>query len=132
MNKKIKNLLLWFLVFPLSVLGTLTFFCVYNLILYKYINNSFWLDIFCFEILSNFFSGFIFILIGYKIAPNNKKNTTIVLTILFLLIGFSSFFIVNFITKEYISNIGILSSIFGSITCCIFICIKLIKIPKLK
>ncbi|MFA5829666.1 MAG: hypothetical protein WC843_04180 [Candidatus Gracilibacteria bacterium] len=125
MNKTIKNVLLWVAVLPASLVSMMLSFglwrILHNLTAARYIDTNSWLNIFFIEIMSNLIAGAVFVFIGYKIAPNNQKNTAIVLTALLLLVGGSSLFIVNFMSKEYFSNTGIIAGLFGSIACCISI-----------
>jgi hypothetical protein len=125
MNKTIKKALLWAAVLPASLVGMMLSFglwrIIHNLTAARYIDTDSWLNIFFVEIMSNLIAGAAFVLIGYKVAPNNQKTTAIVLTALLLLVGGSSLFIVNFMSKEYFANIGIIAGLFGSIACCISI-----------
>ena len=125
MNKTIKNVLLWIAVLPASLVGMMLSFglwrIIHNLTAARYIDTNSWLNIFFVEIMSNLIAGAAFVFIGYKVAPNNQKTTAIVLTALLILVGGSSLFIVNFMSKEYFSNIGIIAGLFGSIACCISI-----------
>jgi uncharacterized membrane protein YjjP (DUF1212 family) len=125
MNKKIKNILLWISVLPASIASMMLSFVLYRLIFLisasRYIDTNSWLSIFFLEIMSNAIAGAVFVIVGYKIAPNNQKVTAIILTALLLLVSGSSFFIVNFMQKEYFSNIAILAEVVGSIICCVSI-----------
>lgn len=123
MNKTVKNLMRWILVLPLSFLGFILSFglwkIIHNITAYGYIDPNSWLNIFYIEIVSNFIAEAVFVYIGFKVAPTHQKITAIVLTILLFLISAISLFIVNFITKDHFSSIGIISGIVGSIACCI-------------
>ncbi|MFA7119311.1 MAG: hypothetical protein WC159_11105 [Sphaerochaetaceae bacterium] len=125
MRKKISNLLLWIAFFPASIVGMMLAYGVYRLAFYlfssRYINPNSWISIIFLEIMSNAIAGAAFIYTGYRIAPNSKKTAVIILTLLLVLIAGSSLAVVNFITKEYFSNIGIIAGIAGSIYCCIVV-----------
>jgi len=123
MNKIVENLIRWIVVLPLSFLGLILSFgllkIIHNITSYGYIDPNSWLNIFFIEIMSNLISGAIFVYIGFKVAPTQQKIVAIVLTILLFSISVISLFIVNFIEKDYFSNIGIISGIVGSISCCV-------------
>ncbi len=123
MKNKIKNILLWLAVFPASlagmVLSSFLWHLIHNLTAGRYIDLNSWLNIIYVELVSNLIAGFVFVLIAYKIAPNNKKITAIIFTAFLILISGASLFIVNYMTKEYFTNIGIIGTIAGSIICCI-------------
>ena len=123
MNKAIKNLIRWIAVLPLSFLGLILSFAlwkiIHNITSYGYIDPNSWLNIFFIEIMSNLISGAAFVYIGFKVAPTHQKIVAAVLTFLLVSISLISLFIVNFIEKDYFSNIGIISGIVGSIACCI-------------
>ncbi|MDD4135850.1 MAG: hypothetical protein PHN66_02140 [Candidatus Shapirobacteria bacterium] len=119
-----KNILRWIAVLPSSIIGMIIVFALWKIInnltgamMANYIDPNSWMSILLIEVMSNMVAGVVFVSIGYKVAPNNQKITALILTILFTLIGSYSFFIVNFISKEYFSNIGIISGIFGSVIC---------------
>ncbi|MBU1180314.1 hypothetical protein KJ885_05200 [Patescibacteria group bacterium] len=125
MNKTVKNALLWITVIPASlagmILASLLWRIIHILTTARYLDLNSWFNIIMVEVVSNIIAGAVFVFIGYKIAPNNKKTVAIILVALLIVLAGSSFFIVNFITKEYFTNIGIISAIFGSIVCYISI-----------
>ena len=125
MNKTIKNTLLWIAVFPASLAGMILSFGLWrifhNLTASRYIDTNSWLNILFVEIMSNIIASAVFVFVGYKVAPNNQKIVAIILTALLIIVAGSSLFIVNFMTKEYFTNIGIMAGIFGSIVCCVSI-----------
>jgi hypothetical protein len=60
-----------------------------------------------------------FVCAGTFIAPNYKKATALILTILICMIAGASLFVVNAITEKYLSNIEIVAEIVGSVICCL-------------
>jgi len=125
MNKKVKNILLWISVLPASLASMILAFglwrIIHNLTASGYIDTNSWLNILFVEIMSNLIASAAFVLVGSEIAPNNKKIVAVVLTTLLILVSGSSLFIINFITKEYFTNLGIIAGIVGAIVCCISI-----------
>lgn len=118
-------ILRWIAVLPTSILGMILAYglwrIIHNATAARYIDTNSWLNIVFVEIMSNLFAGGIFVYIGFKISPAFQKIVAIVLASLILLLSGTSLFIVNFMTKEYLSNIGIISMNIGSIVCCISI-----------
>jgi hypothetical protein len=124
-KKLIKNILRWISILPLSFLGMFLSYALSKIIntltTSRYIDPDSWLNIIFIEIISNLLSGAAFVFIGFKVAPNKQKIVAIILTILYFLISCISIYITNFITKEYLDNIGLISGIIGSIACYISI-----------
>ena len=120
-----KTIFRWISVFPASVLGMILaawlWRLFYNIITAGFIDTFPWLNILVIEILSNFLAGAAFIYVGFKIAPNYQRTIAVVLCGLLLLLSGSSLFIVNFMTKDYFSNISIVCGNIGSILCCVSI-----------
>ncbi|MBS4028444.1 MAG: hypothetical protein KGZ58_07385 [Ignavibacteriales bacterium] len=120
-----KTILRWTAVLPVSILGMILAFGLWRL-LHKltvagYIDTDSWLNIVFVDIMSNVIAGMAFVYIGFKVAPAYQKTIAIILTGLLLIVSGSSLFIINFMTKEYFSNIGIVCTNIGSIACCISI-----------
>lgn len=72
-------------------------------------------------IITNLFSAGFFVYVGTYIAPSYNRETAIVLTTLLCIVAGASLFIVNFINKAYISNVGIIAGIVGAVGGCIVI-----------
>ena len=123
MNTQIRNSLLWLAIFPASLISSILAYGLWRIIQYialtSYVEPSSWVYIFYVEITSNFIAGAALVYTGSKIAPTYTKKVAIVLTVIALLFGGASVFIVNFITRDFIANIGIIAGLTGSIVTCI-------------
>lgn len=121
-----KTILRWIALLPASILGMMLSFLLWrilhNITAARYIDTDSWLNFIFVEIMSNIIAGAAFVYIGFKVAPSDKKTVAIILTGLLLVVSGSSLFIVNFMTGEYFSNIGIICGNIGSIVCCVSIC----------
>jgi hypothetical protein len=120
-----KVILRWIAILPASVLGmqlTFVLLRIINILFAShYIDTSSWMGVLYTDIVSNLIAGVAFVYVGFKVAPSNQKIVAIVLAVLLLVISCLSLFFVNFITKEYYSNLGIICGNIGSIVCCVSI-----------
>jgi len=113
----------WIAVLPASILGMILAYglwrIIHNATAARYIDIDSWLNIVFADVMSNLISGAAFVYIGSKVSPSYQKIVAIVLASLILVMSGTSLFIINFMTKEYLSNIGIISMNIGSIVCCV-------------
>lgn len=111
----------WIAILPASVLAliltNLIWRLLHSLTASRYIDQDSWLNLIFVDIMSSAISAAAFVYSGAFIAPDYKKETALVLTILISMISGASLFIVNVMTAEYFSNIGILAGIVGAIVC---------------
>lgn len=125
MNLKLKNIFLWIAVFPASCLGALLgaglWRWLHILTSKNYITADSWLNILFMEIMGNLILGMLFVYISYFISPNNKKIVAIVFACLALIVCGALLFIANFVTQNYLSNLSIISVIFGAVGTCLLI-----------
>lgn len=109
----------WIAVLPSSIIALFLANIVYRIGHYltasRVLPPDSWSNIILVSILSSMFSSAIFVYVGTYIAPSYKKETALVLTVLICIVGGASLFIVNFISIEYISNIGIIAGIVGAV-----------------
>ncbi|SOU87090.1 hypothetical protein [Tenacibaculum dicentrarchi] len=115
------TILRWIGVLPIAVLSTFIINIIWSLLLLispaLYIEDNFLWKLVFVDILSAVLSGASFVYFGVYIAPNFKKETALILTIIFGIMSGISFFAANFLTSEYFSNISIISGIVGAISC---------------
>ena len=102
----------WIAVFPASLLAFVLSNFIWRLLHSLTASRYIFVDI-----MSSAISAAAFVYAGAYIAPNYKKETALILTILISLISGASLFIVNVMTAEYFSNIGIIAGIIGAIVC---------------
>lgn len=111
----------WLAVLPASilafVLANFIWRLLHSLTASRYIDTDSWLNLIFVDIMSSAIAAAAFVYAGAFIAPNFKKETALVLTILISIISGASLFIVNVMTAEYFSNIGIVAGIVGAIAC---------------
>ncbi len=111
----------WIAVLPGSLLAFILANFIWRLLhsitASRYIDPDSWLNIIFVDIMSSAISAAAFVYAGAYIAPNHKKETALILTILISMISGASLFIVNVMTAEYFSNIGIVAGIIGAIVC---------------
>jgi len=115
------KVLKWIAVFPVSIIAmimaNIIWRFLYSITAFRYIDPDSWLNLILVDIMSSLISTAAFVYFGTMIAPNNKKETALILTILISMISGASLFIVNVMTAEYFSNIGIIAGIVGAIIC---------------
>lgn len=115
------KLLKWIAVFPVSIiamiLANIIWRFLYSITAFRYIDPDSWLNLIFVDIMSSAIASASFVYAGTFIAPNYKKETALVLTILISMISGASLFIVNVMTAEYFSNIGIVAGIIGAVIC---------------
>ncbi len=115
------KVLKWIAVFPVSIiamiLANIIWRFLYSITAFRYIDPDSWLNLIFVDIMSSAIASASFVYAGTFIAPNYKKETALVLTILISTISGASLFIVNFMTAEYFSNIGIVAGIIGAVVC---------------
>lgn len=121
-----KTILLWIAVLPAAILGMILAYGLWRIIHYisaaaRFVDTDSWINIVFTDIMSNSIAGAAFVYIGSRVAPTDRKIVAIVLTGLLLVVSGSSLFIVNFMTRDYASNLGIICGNIGSIICCISI-----------
>ncbi|MBN8577400.1 MAG: hypothetical protein J0L66_10690 [Cytophagales bacterium] len=120
-----KTVILWVSVLPAAILGMMLAYGLWRILHYisaaRFIDTDSWLNTVFTDIMSNFIAGAAFVYIGSRVAPTDRKIVAIVLTGLLLVVSGSSLFIVNFMTKDYASNVGIICGNIGSIICCMSI-----------
>uniref|UniRef100_UPI0040489416 hypothetical protein n=2 Tax=Roseivirga sp. TaxID=1964215 RepID=UPI0040489416 len=111
----------WIAVLPASllalILSNLIWRLLHSLTASRYIDTDSWLNLIFVDIMSSALASAAFIYAGTFIAPNYKKETALVLTILISMISGASLFIVNVMTAEYFSNVGIIAGIVGAVAC---------------
>ncbi len=111
----------WIAVFPVSLLAFILANFIWRLLhsitASRYIDSDSWLNIIFVDIMSSAISAAAFVYAGAYIAPYHKKEIALILTILISMLSGASLFIVNVMTAEYISNIGIIAGIIGAIVC---------------
>lgn len=73
------------------------------------------------DVLKNGIASYYFVVIGSMVAPSHKVTTALILTVIFSTICGASLFIANFITKDYYSNLAVISGIAGAIIGYIYI-----------
>jgi len=115
------KVLKWIAVFPVSIiamiLANIIWRFLYSITAFRYIDPDSWLNLIFVDIMSSAIASASFVYAGTFIAPNYKKETALVLTILISMISGASLFIVNVMTAEYFSNIGIVAGIIGAVIC---------------
>lgn len=115
------KVLKWIAVFPVSIiamiLANIIWRFLYSITAFRYIDPDSWLNLIFVDIMSSAIASASFVYAGTFIAPNYKKETALVLTILISIISGASLFIVNVMTEEYFSNIGIVAGIIGAVVC---------------
>ncbi len=111
----------WIAVLPTSLLAFILANFIWRLLhsitASRYIDPDSWLNIIFVDIMSSAISAAAFVYAGAYIVPNYKKETALILTILISMISGASLFVVNVMTAEYFSNIGIIAGIIGAIVC---------------
>lgn len=102
----------WIAVLPISILAMGLSYFIVRLFLMLVI------DVWIFQLdseistkiiiaLSSSVSTAIFLLTGYRLAPNYKIETLIIMSIIILICSGASLFVVNFIAKDYLLNLRI-------------------------
>lgn len=111
----------WIAVLPASVLAlilaNLVWRLLHSLTASSYIDPTSLLNLIFVDIMSSAIASAAFVYAGAFIAPNYKKETALVLTVIISLISGASLLIVNVMTAEYYSNIGIIAGIVGAVVC---------------
>jgi hypothetical protein len=130
MNKKVKNVFRWIAVLPASIVGT---FIGYALIIFNgsivrgyngESTNVFSITDIIMFVLANVISGAAFVYVGTYTAPDYKKTTAILLTVLF-----SVFVTISGIMELSMNGIGstfwgIVISLISAVGSCVKICNK--------
>lgn len=113
------KVLKWIAVLPASIvamiLANIIWRFLYSITTFRYIDSDSWLNSIFVDITSSLISTVAFVYFGTLIAPNNKKEAALILTILISMISGASLFVVNVLTAEYFSNIEIIAQIVGAI-----------------
>lgn len=115
---KIKNILRWFFILPGSILAYILsgLFFKFIIFLSSLVSvDTALIDIVFKEALQSGVSSFFFVVVGANISPNFKKETSLALLILLSMLYGIAFFSANFISKDYLSNLSLISGIVGSI-----------------
>ena len=111
----------WIAVIPVSVLAlilaNLIWRLLHSLTASRYIDPDSWVNLVFADIMSSAIAAAAFVYAGAFMAPNYKKETALVLTILISVISGASLFITNVITADYFANIGIAAGIVGAVAC---------------
>ena len=111
----------WIAVLPATVLALILANLIWRLLhsitASRYIDPDSCLNLIFVDIMSSAIATAAFVYAGAFIAPNYKKETALILTILISMISGASLFIVNVMTAEYFSNIGIVAGIVGAVAC---------------
>lgn len=107
----------WLAVLPASLLANISMYFIWRFLYLMVIDPSSRFNSIYIDILSSSIAGAAFVYAGTYIAPNYKKETALVLTILISMISGASIFIVNVIIADYFSNIGIIAGIVGAVAC---------------
>lgn len=129
MNKKIKDILLWFFILPASfasmVLTWWLWAIIHNRIASYFVDTSTSLPhiLLLVDNMNYLIYNAVFVFVGYKVAPNNQKIVAIVLTALVILMSVAApfFYGVSFI--EFLLSTQIIAGICGAVLCCIGICL---------
>lgn len=125
MNTRLLTIIRWIILLPASIVALfLTNTIVkeiYQITAAKYVDSDSWLTLIFFDVISYGVAGIAYVLVGYFIAPNGKKVTSIILAGIILLVSGAALFVTNFITKDYYSNLGIICTNVGSIMACVVI-----------
>jgi hypothetical protein len=114
------KVLKWIAVFPVSLLAYALVTLVFSLLpsLSGYDPNPLIYFVHT-NVITPAIAAAAFVCAGTFIAPNYKKGTALILTILLCMIAGASLFVVNVITEKYFSNIEIVAEIVGAIICCL-------------
>lgn len=115
------NILRWIGVIPGSLIAFLTADVIWRIInsftTIRYFDSDSWIYLIFVEIMSSAVAGASFIYAGTYIAPNFKKETALILTIIFSMLSGALLFITNFMTGENFPNIAIIAGVIGAIAC---------------
>ena len=105
------KILKWLAVLPVSILSSILINIIWrflhSLTASRYIDPDSILNFIFIDIMSSAISAAAFVYTGYYIAPTLKKEVALILMILLYILSGASLFIVNVLTTEYFSNLGI-------------------------